>query len=49
MAMVQPNKETIFTFDGITSSYVFSPYFFSMAGSPMKFAEMPTSEECEGV
>ncbi len=35
-------------------SYVFSPVFpfflnfFSMAGSPMKFAEMPTSEECEG-
>ncbi len=30
---------------------LFSPfffYYFSMAGSPMKFADMPTSEECGG-
>ncbi len=56
MVIIQPNKETIFTFDGSTSFFIvlmffplfssFSFKFFSMAGSPMKFAEMPTSEEC---
>ncbi len=28
--------------------FPFFSYFFSMAGSPMKSAEMPTSEECGG-
>ncbi len=48
MVVVQPNKETIFTFNGSTSFFIvlmffpFFLYFFYMAGSPMKFAEMPT-------
>ncbi len=56
MVMVQLDKETIFTFNGSTSffycSYVFSPVFpllflfFFHGWIAMKFAEMPTSEEC---
>ncbi len=56
MVMVQPNKETIFTFNGSTSFFIVLMFFlllfyvFSMAGLPMKFTEMLTSEECgEGV
>ncbi len=33
--------------DALPAPEIFN--FFSMAGSPMKFVEMPTSEECGGV